>query len=107
MNSGQASDSSAQSGGGSDRPAKRLIERLREEIRTRHYSRRTEQAYWYWIRCFIFFHDKRHPEEMGAAEVTAFLSWLAMERRVAAATQNQALSALLFLYRNVLGVELP
>jgi integron integrase len=96
-----------QSGGGSDRPAKRLIERLREEIRTRHYSRRTEQAYWYWIRSFIFFHGKRHPCEMGAAEVSAFLSWLAMERRVAAATQNQALSALLFLYRHVLGVDLP
>jgi len=76
-------------------------------IRTRHYSRRTEQAYWYWIRYYILFHKKRHPAEMGAAEVTAFLSWLATERNVAAATQNQALSALLFLYKNVLGQDLP
>jgi integron integrase len=80
---------------------------LREAIRARHYSRRTEQAYWYWIRYFIFFHGKRHPATMGAAEVTAFLSWLATERNVAAATQNQALSALLFLYGQVLGQELP
>ena len=107
MNSGQGSDSPAQSEGGSDKGGKRLIERLREEIRTRHYSRRTEQAYWYWIRYFVFFHGKRHPAEMGAAEVSEFLSWLAVERQVAAATQNQALSALLFLYRNMLGVELP
>ena len=81
--------------------------RVREAIRARHYSRRTEQAYWYWIRQFIFFHGKRHPAQMGAAEVTAFLSWLATERDVAAATQGQALSALLFLYQQVLGVKLP
>ncbi len=86
---------------------KRLVERVREAIRARHYSRRTEQAYWYWIRQFIFFHGKRHPALMGAAEVTAFLSWLATERDVAAATQGQALSALLFLYQQVLGVKLP
>ncbi len=86
---------------------KRLIERLREAIRARHYSRRTEEAYWYWIRSFIFFHGKRHPAEMSAAEVTAFLNWLANERNVAAATQNQALAALLVLYKQVLGVELP
>jgi len=90
-----------------EKPGKRLIERLREEIRSRHYSRRTEAAYWYWVRYFILFHDKRHPAQMGAAEVTAFLSWLATERNVAAATQNQALSALLFLYRHVLGQALP
>ena len=107
MDSGQDSDSPAQSDSGSDKQGKRLIDRLREEIRTRHYSRRTEKAYWYWIRYFILFHDKRHPAEMGAAEVSGFLSWLATERQVAAATQNQALSALLFLYRSVLGVELP
>ena len=83
------------------------MERFRSAIRARHYSRRTEQAYWYWIRYFIFFHRKRHPAELGADEVTAFLSWLAKERDVAAATQNQALSALLFLYKHVLGVELP
>lgn len=86
---------------------KKLIEVFREAIRSRHYSRRTEQMYWYWIRYFIFFHGKHHPREMGAAEVTAFLTWLATERNVAAATQNQALSALLFLYKHVLGQELP
>jgi integron integrase len=86
---------------------RRLIERFREAIRSRHYSRRTEQAYWYWIRWFIRHHGMRHPTELGAAEVTAFLSWLATKRDVAAATQNQALSALLFLYKQVLGTELP
>ena len=85
---------------------RRLIERFREIIRARHYSRQTEKAYWYWIRYFIFHHGKRHPETLGEAEVTAFLSWLATERRVAAATQNQALAALLFLYKQVLGREL-
>jgi integron integrase len=90
-----------------DKREKRLVERLREAIRSRHYSRQTEKAYWYWIRYFVFFHGKRHPAEMGAAEVSAFLSWLATDRNVAAATQNQALSALLFLYRVVLGVQLP
>src|SRR5262245_43600338 len=107
MSPDQDSDSSGESSGGSDKREKRLVERFREAIRARHYSRRTEQTYWYWVRYFIFFHGKRHPGEMGAAEVTAFLSWLATERDVAAATQNQALSALLFLYKNVLGVDLP
>jgi integron integrase len=93
--------------GGSDKGTKRLIERLREEIRSRHYSLQTEKAYWYWIRYFILFHRKRHPAELGAAEVTAFLSFLATERNVAAATQNQALSALVFLYKHVLGHSLP
>ena len=90
-----------------DQGQKRLAQRFSEAIRERHYSRRTEKAYWYWIRHFIFFHGKRHPVELGAAEVTAFLSWLASRRNVAAATQNQALSALLFLYKHVLGVDLP
>lgn len=85
----------------------RLLDRVREAIRSRHYSRRTEKAYVHWIRRFIFFHDKRHPAEMGASEVTAFLTSLAVQGRVAASTQNQALSALLFLYREVLGVDLP
>ena len=107
MISEQGSDSAGESRSVAEKPGKRLVERLREEIRARHYSRRTEKAYWYWIRYFIFFHDKRHPAEMGAAEVTAFLSWLAVERDVAAATQNQALSALLFLYKQVLGQDLP
>jgi hypothetical protein len=85
----------------------RLLDRVREAIRARHYSRRTEKAYVHWIRRFIFFHGKRHPAEMGAAEVTAFLTSLAVQDTVAASTQNQALSALLFLYREVLGVDLP
>jgi integrase len=76
-------------------------------MRARHYSPRTEKAYVHWIKRYIFFHDKRHPAEMGATEVTAFLTALAVRDRVAASTQNQALSALLFLYREVLGVELP
>jgi integron integrase len=85
----------------------RLLDRVRTAIRTRHLSRRTEQAYVFWIRRFVLFHGKRHPATLGAEEVTRFLSTLAVERRVSASTQNQALSALLFLYRRVLGVELP
>jgi integron integrase len=95
------SSSLIEAGGG------RLVDRFRAAIRSRHYSRRTEKSYWYWIRCFIFHHGKRHPAGMGAAEVTAFLNWLATERDVAAATQNQALSALLFLYKAVLERDLP
>jgi integrase len=83
------------------------LDRVRDAIRTRHYSRRTEKVYVHWIKRFIFFHGKRHPAEMGAAEVSAFLTSLAVRDKVAASTQNQALSALLFLYREVLGVELP
>jgi integron integrase len=75
-------------------------------MRLRHYSPRTEKAYTAWIRRFIFFHDKRHPRTMGASEVTAFLSHLATEGRVSSSTQNQALAALLFLYRHVLGLDL-
>ena len=85
----------------------RLLDRVRAALRTRHYSRRTEKAYVHWIKRYIFFHGKRHPAEMGAAEVTAFLTALAVRDRVAASTQNQALNALLFLYREILGVELP
>ena len=88
-------------------PKPRLLDRVREAIRARQYSRRTEKAYVQWIRRYIFFHGKRHPAEMGAPEVTAFLTSLAVHDKVAASTQNQALSALLFLYREVLGVELP
>jgi integron integrase len=73
----------------------------------RHYSIRTERTYGHWVKRFIAFNGMRHPREMGAPEVTAFLSSLATERNVAAATQNQALSAILFLYQQVLGVELP
>jgi len=88
-------------------PRPRLLDRVREAIRARHYSRRTEKAYVHWIRRFIFFYNKRHPAEMGPAEISAFLSALAVRDKVAASTQNQALSALLFLYRDVLGVDLP
>jgi len=87
--------------------APRLLDRVRDAIRRRNYSYRTEETYVHWIRRFIFFSGKRHPEDMGAAEVTAFLSHLARERDVAAATQNQALSALLFLYKEVLARPLP
>src|SRR5881296_3488481 len=85
----------------------RLLDRVRAALRARHYSRRTEKAYVHWIRRYIFFHGKRHPAEMGAAEVTSFLTSLAVRDKVAASTQNQALSALLFLYREVLGLDLP
>ena len=84
-----------------------LLHRVRDKIRLKHYSLRTEEAYCDWIRRFINFHGKRHPSEMSAAEIEAFLTWLAVEGRVAASTQNQAKSALLFLYGEVLGVELP
>src|SRR5262245_23189786 len=85
----------------------RLLERVWTAMRLWHMSRRTEQAYVFWIRRYILFHDKRHPAPLGAEEVTRFLSHLAEDRRVSASTQNQALSVLLFLYRHVLGVELP
>jgi integrase len=85
----------------------RLLARVRERMRFKHYSIRTEQAYVDWIRRFIRFHDKRHPSELGAVDVEAFLTSLAVERNVAASTQNQAKSAILFLYREILGVELP
>jgi integron integrase len=88
-------------------PKPRLLDRVREAIRARHYSRRTEKAYVGWIKRYIFFHGKRHPAEMGGPEVTRFLTTLAVEGRVAASTQNQALNALLFLYRVVLEQDLP
>jgi site-specific recombinase XerD len=85
----------------------RLLEQVREALRLRHYSLRTKQAYAHWVKRFVLFHGKRHPREMGAAEVASFLSWLAVEGQVSAATQGQALAALLFLYKQVLGVDLP
>jgi integrase len=88
-------------------PKPRLLDRVREALRARHYSRRTEKAYVAWIRRYILFHHKRHPLEMGAPEITRFLSALAVEGNVAASTQNQALSALLFLYREVLDLDVP
>ena len=87
--------------------APRLLTQVRDKIRLKHYSIRTEQAYTDWIKRFIFYHKKRHPSQMGAQEITAFLTHLAVDGKVAAATQNQAKSALLFLYRDVLEVTLP
>lgn len=85
----------------------KLLDLLRDRLRLKHYSIRTETQYVQWVRRFILFHGKRHPQEMGAKEVEAFLTHLAVEGRVAAATQNQALSALLFLYRELLHINLP
>lgn len=87
--------------------APRLLDVLRETLRVRHYSLRTEQQYVNWVRRFLRFHHHRHPREMGAAEVCSFLTHLAVEGQVSASTQNQALSALLFLYRDVLMLNLP
>ena len=85
----------------------KLLDRMRSRIRVRHYSIRTEDAYVQWARRYIIFHGKKHPSAMGAPEINEFLSHLAMERNVSASTQNQALSAILFLYRDVLGEEVP
>ena len=85
----------------------KLLDRVRERIRVKHYSIRTEKQYVQWIKRFILYHDKRHPQEMGMAEVEAFLTHLAVEGKVSASTQNQALSALLFLYKEVLLIDLP
>src|SRR5215813_14560625 len=87
--------------------APRLLDRVREAVRARHYSRRAEKTYVAWVRRYVLFHGKRHPGEMGAAELTQYLSSLAVDGNVAASTQNQALSALLFLYREVLKQDVP
>ncbi|KAF7597870.1 MAG: integrase [Candidatus Dactylopiibacterium carminicum] len=87
--------------------APKLLDQLRDRLRLKHYSIRTEQAYLHWVKRFILFHGKRHPAEMGKDEVEAFLTSLAVARNVAAATQSQALSAILFLYQEVLGKVLP
>ena len=88
------------------RPPK-LLEQLRTHLQTRHYSIRTEEAYIHWARRFILYHNKRHPRDMGAVEVEAFLSHLAVDRQVSASTQNQAKAALLYLYKQVLDIDLP
>jgi integron integrase len=85
----------------------RLLDQVRESIRLKHFSLSTEKSYVYYIRDFILFHDKRHPKDMGGSEIRAYLSHLATSRHVAASTQTVALSALLFLYRQVLGIDLP
>ncbi len=84
----------------------KLLDQVRDAIRVRHYSIRTEEAYLQWIKRFIYFHNKKHPKDMGEPEVTAFLTDLAVEKNVSASTQNQALSALLFLYKEVLSLEI-
>ena len=86
-------------------PEPKLLDRVRESVRVRHYSRRTEEAYVTWIRRFIVFHGKKHPSGMGGVEIARYLTYLAVERKVSASTQNQALSALLFLYRQVLCLD--
>jgi integron integrase len=86
-------------------PRPKLLDQVRQAIRARHYSRRTEDAYVMWVKRFILFHRKRHPAEMGEAEINAFLTHLALKENVSSSTQNQALSALLFLYRHVLSRE--
>ncbi len=87
--------------------APKLFDQLRDRLRLKHYSLRTEQAYVQWVKRYIFFHGKRHPSEMGKPEIEAFLTSLAVDRHVSASTQTQALSALLFLYKEVLGLEFP
>ena len=87
--------------------APKLLDQLRDAIRTKHYSLRTEQAYVQWVRRYIHFHGLRHPSELGKEHVEAFLTSLAVERHVAASTQTQALSALLFLYKEILRLDLP
>ena len=92
---------------GKSGPKPRLLDQMRERIRMRHYSPRTEVAYVDWVRRFVLFHDKQHPVEMGKKHIEAFLNDLANVQGVSASTQSQAKSALLFLYREVLGIELP
>jgi Phage integrase, N-terminal SAM-like domain len=84
----------------------KLLDQVRQAIRTRHYSYRTEKAYVHWIKRFVFFHNKRHPIELGEPEIAQFLSSLASDSHVSASTQNQALNALLFLYKEVLGKKI-
>ena len=85
---------------------KKLLDQVRDRIRLKHYSIRTEQSYTSWIKRFILFHNKKHPKDMGVAEIEAFLTHMAVERKVAQSTQNQALNAIIFLYREILGIEL-
>ncbi len=85
----------------------RLLDKTREVLRVHHYSLSTEHSYIQWIKRFIYFHNKRHPNEMGANEITAYLTHLAVDRKVSPSTQNQALSGILFLYKRVLEIDLP
>lgn len=101
------SDLSTASAAGDTPQPPRLLDQLRARVRYCHYSLSTERSYLYWVRQFIRFHGLRHPREMGGAEVAAFLTHLAAANKASASTHRQALSALLFLYRQVLGTELP
>ena len=85
---------------------KKLLDIVREKIRLKHYSLSTERTYVYWIKYYIIFHNKRHPKEMGKVEIEQFLTYLAVEKKVSPTTQNQAFSAILFLYKEVLGVDM-
>jgi len=87
--------------------SRKLLDQIRDAIRLKHYSYSTEKTYVHWAKRYILFHNKRHPAEMGTVEIEAFLTHLAKEGNVSASTQNQALNALLFLYRNVLQMDLP
>jgi integron integrase len=89
------------------KPPPKLLDQVRDRIRVKHYSIRTETQYVQWVKRFILFHNKRHPTELGATDVEAFLTHLAVDGKVSASTQNQALSALLFLYKEVLAMDLP
>ena len=88
-----------------EKTSKKLLDRVRDLIRLKHYSIRTEKAYISWIKRYIFFHNIRHPKDMGKSEIEAFLSHLAVDLNVAASSQDQAFNALLFLYRDILGIE--
>lgn len=85
---------------------KKLLDIVRDKIRFKHYSISTEKTYIFWIKHYIFFHDKRHPIDLGKKEIEDFLTFLAVTKKVSPTTQNQAFSALLFLYREVLGVDI-
>ncbi len=87
-------------------PKTRLLDQVRDRLRLKNYAYRTEKSYLHWIKQYILFHNKRHPNEMGGSEIEQFLTHLATKKKVAASTQNQALSALLFLYREVLDLPL-
>jgi integron integrase len=87
-------------------PTPKLLDQVRAVLRAKHYSIRTEEAYLDWIKRFILFHHKRHPQEMGTPEIQTFLTYLAVDLHIAASTQNQALSAILFLYREVLNLPI-
>jgi len=91
----------------SERKPPKLLDQMRALLRTKHYSIRTEDSYLQWAKRYILFHGKRHPAALGAAEINEFLSHLAVERNVSSSTQNQALCAILFLYRDVLGDDVP